>query len=125
MLDHTVLPGNRPLLRRLGLRGGRGQQGWRGREHGGIIKLRGLIVKLGGQKVELGRGQVATRGGRRGLGLRRGWELLRAPVGGTLGRQQAIKSQAGLGGCFDVQQGIMGGQQTVGSWAKCRRVLQG
>lgn len=109
MLNHTVLPGNGPLWRRLGQWGGRGWQGWCGREHGGIIELRGLVVELGGQQIELGRGQVATGGGGRGLGLRRGWGLLGAPVGGTLGRQQAIKAQAGLGGCFDVQQGIMGG----------------
>lgn len=66
-------------------------------------------MELGGQQVELGRGQVATGGVGRDLGLRRGWGLLGAPVGGTLGRQQAIKAQIGLGGCFDVQQGIMGG----------------
>lgn len=66
-------------------------------------------MELGGQKVELGRGQVAAGGGGRGLGLRRGCWLLGAPVGGTLGRQQAIKAQAGLGRCFDVQQGIMRG----------------
>lgn len=29
-------------------------------------------MELGGQKVKLGRGQVATRGVRRALGLRRG-----------------------------------------------------
>lgn len=121
MLDHTVLSGNRPLLERLVLRGC-GQQGWRGREHGGIIELRGLVVELGGQQVELGRGQVATGGGGRALVLC--LELLGAPVGGTLGRQQAIIAQTGLGGSFDVQQRIMGGQQTVGSRAKCRRVLQ-
>lgn len=109
MFDHTVLPGNCPLWRSLGRRGGRGQQGWCGREHGGIIELGGLVVELGGQQVELGRGQVATGGGGRGLGLRRGRGLLGAPVAGTLGRQQAIKAQAGLGGSFDVQQGIMGG----------------
>lgn len=101
MLNHTVLPGNCPLWRRLGWRGGCGRQGWCGREHGGIIELGGLIVELRGQQIELGRGQVATGGGGRDLGLRRG--LLGAPVGGTLGRQQAIKAQAGLGGCFDVQ----------------------
>lgn len=66
-------------------------------------------MELGGQEVELRMGQVATGGGGRGLGLRRGWGLLGAPVGGTVGRQQAIKAQVCLGGCFDVQQGIMGG----------------
>lgn len=67
-------------------------------------------MELRGQQIELGRGQVATGGGGRGWGLRGGLRLLGAPVGSTLGRQQAIKAQAGLGGCFDVQQGIMGGQ---------------
>lgn len=66
-------------------------------------------MELRGQQIELGRGQVATGGCGRDLGLRRDWGLLGAPVGGTLGRQQAIKAQAGLRGCFDVQQGIMGG----------------
>lgn len=40
---------------------------------------------------------MATGGGGSGLGLR-----------STLGRQQAIKAQAGLGGCFDMQKRIMG-----------------
>lgn len=52
---------------------------------------------------------MATGRGGRGLSLRRGRGLLGAPVGGTLGGQQAIKAQAGLGGCFDMQQGIVRG----------------
>lgn len=59
------------------------------------------------------------------LSLRRGRGLLRAPVGRALGRQQAIEAQTGLGGGFDVQQGIMRGEQTIGCWAKRGRVLQG
>lgn len=66
-------------------------------------------MELRGQQVKLGRWQVTSGGGGRALGLRRGWGFLGASIGGTLGRQQAIKAQAGLGGSFDVQQGIMGG----------------
>lgn len=66
-------------------------------------------MELRGQQVKLRRGQVAAGGCGRGLGLWRDCRLLGASVGGTLGRQQAIKTKAGLGGGFDVQQGIMGG----------------
>lgn len=65
-------------------------------------------MKLGGQQVELGRGQVATS--RRGRGLGGGSRLLGASVRSALGGQQTVKAEAGLGGCFDVQQGVMGGE---------------
>lgn len=65
-------------------------------------------MKLGGQQVELGRGQVATTGRGGGLGWSSG--LLGASVRSTLGGQQTVKAQAGLRGSFDVQQGVMGGE---------------
>lgn len=44
-------------------------------------------MELGGQKIELGRGYMATGGGGRGLGMRSGRGFLGCPIGGTLGRQ--------------------------------------
>ncbi len=66
-------------------------------------------MELGGQQIELGRGDMAAGGGGRGLGWRRARGFLGTPVSCTLGRQQAIEAQAGLRGGLDVQQGIMGG----------------
>lgn len=58
-------------------------------------------MKLRGQQVKLGRGPVATGGSGRSLCLQ-SWGFLGALEGRALRRQQAIKAQAGLGGCFNV-----------------------
>lgn len=51
---------------------------------------------------------MATSGRGRSLGWGSG--LLGASVRSALGGQQTVKAQAGLRGCFDVEQRVMGGE---------------
>lgn len=81
-------------------------------------------MKLRGQQIKVGRGQVAIGGSGRVLGLG-SCRFLGAPEDSALGRQQVIKAQAGLKGSFDMYQGIMWGYQAVRSSAKCSCILQG
>lgn len=65
-------------------------------------------------------------GGR--LGRRGARGILAAPVGGGRGAlrgQEPVETQTGLGRRFDVDEGVVGGEQAVGCGAERGRVLEG
>lgn len=138
VLDDAVLPGYCPLLGRVGLGLGLGlglslglglglglglSLGLGRGEHGGVVELGGLVLQLGREQVELVRLEVACGGRLGGRGAR---GVLASPVGRrALRGEEAVEAQAGLGGGLDVEQGIVGGQETVGGGAEGGRVLEG